>query len=123
MKRKTQKNILWFEEITKDDVALVGGKNASLGEMFSKLSKKRINVPEGFALTSNFYWKHVKENNLQPQLKKIFSQFNPQSLESLQETGQRCRLLFSKSQLSPELKDEIAKDYRLLSKKSGRKDI
>ncbi|PIP18258.1 MAG: hypothetical protein COX42_01885, partial [Parcubacteria group bacterium CG23_combo_of_CG06-09_8_20_14_all_35_6] len=48
-----------FSEISKSDIALVGGKNASLGEMFSKLTNEGINVPDGFALTSNFYWQFI----------------------------------------------------------------
>ncbi|MCX6760639.1 MAG: hypothetical protein NTZ84_00825, partial [Candidatus Nealsonbacteria bacterium] len=52
---RSKKNILWFKEISIKDIPLVGGKNASLGEMFSKLSAKGINIPNGFATTSYFY--------------------------------------------------------------------
>jgi len=50
-----KKYILWFNEISKEDVPLVGGKNASLGEMFSKLTKKGINIPNGFAITAQAF--------------------------------------------------------------------
>jgi len=56
MMKKKNKYILPFGEINKKDVPLVGGKNASLGEMFSKLSSKGINVPDGFATTSRAWW-------------------------------------------------------------------
>ena len=54
---KNQKNILWYNEVGMVDVPLVGGKNASLGEMYVNLTSKGVNVPYGFALTSTFYWK------------------------------------------------------------------
>ena len=63
MKQKTKKYILWFKEISKRDAPLVGGKNASLGEMYNRFakiknqkSKIKINVPDGFALTTKVYW-------------------------------------------------------------------
>ena len=54
-----------FSEITIKDIPMVGGKNASLGEMYSALSSKGVIVPEGFATTSDGYWLFLKENNLQ----------------------------------------------------------
>jgi Phosphoenolpyruvate synthase/pyruvate phosphate dikinase len=50
-----QKNILWFKEVTKKDVELVGGKNGSLGEMFSQLKQKGVPVPNGFITTSTAF--------------------------------------------------------------------
>lgn len=50
---KSQKFILWLKEISIKDLLLVGGKNASLGEMIKELSEKGINIPDGFALTKN----------------------------------------------------------------------
>ena len=59
---KSKKNILWLKDISLKDVPLVGGKNASLGEMYRNLSKKEINVPDGFALTTRVYWRFLKDN-------------------------------------------------------------
>ncbi|PIR72430.1 MAG: hypothetical protein COU42_01060, partial [Candidatus Nealsonbacteria bacterium CG10_big_fil_rev_8_21_14_0_10_36_24] len=56
---KEYKYILWFKEINLKDVVLVGGKNASLGEMIRYLTPKGINIPDGFALTTNVYWKFL----------------------------------------------------------------
>ena len=120
---KDQKYILWFGEISKSDVALVGGKNASLGEMFSKLTDKGINVPDGFALTSNFYWQFIRENGLQKKFEKIFTDFDPQNIQSLQKTGKKCRDLVMKSNLSQELKKEISGFYRELSARYQQKEI
>jgi len=58
---KSRKYILWFNQISSKDVPLVGGKNASLGEMFSKLTRKGINVPDGFAITASGYWYFLKK--------------------------------------------------------------
>jgi pyruvate,water dikinase len=136
-----KKLILWFKDISIKDVPLVGGKNASLGEMFSKLSGKvyakqssadpseskirnrGINVPDGFALTSKFYWRFIKANSLQNKLKAVFTDFNPESIASLQKTGKLCRQLVLKSEIPDDLKKEIAKYYRKLSQKYGRGEI
>jgi pyruvate,water dikinase len=116
---KTKKFILWFEEISKNDVPLVGGKNASLGEMFSQLSKKGINIPDGFALTTNFYWKFMEANGLDKVLKGFFKEFNPKSIKSIQETGRKCREAISKGKFPDSLKREILKAYLKLSQKYG----
>lgn len=49
---KAKEFILWFEEVNNGDVGLVGGKNASLGEMYQELTKQGINIPNGFAVTA-----------------------------------------------------------------------
>ncbi len=54
----SKKYIRWFEEINNEDIASVGGKNASLGEMYTELTKEGIKIPNGFAITSDAYW-HV----------------------------------------------------------------
>ena len=66
---KNKKFILWFKQISIKDVPLVGGKNASLGEMFSKLTRKGINVPDGFVLTSRAYWYYLKANKIDKKIK------------------------------------------------------
>ena len=56
--------IVWFEHVGRSDVALVGGKNASLGEMVCSLGEKGIRVPPGFATTAGAYWNYVEANGL-----------------------------------------------------------
>ncbi|MDP2930416.1 MAG: PEP/pyruvate-binding domain-containing protein, partial [bacterium] len=101
-----KKNIFWFKDISIKDVPLVGGKNASLGEMFSKLTKNGINVPDGFALTSNFYWAFIKENGLNKKLKNIFAGFKPKSIANLQKTGKAARIAISNAVISANLEKE-----------------
>ena len=115
--RKSQKNILWFKEISKEDIALVGGKNASLGEMYGKLTKKGVNIPDGFAITSKAYWKFLKENKIDKKLKEVFKNFNSRSLKSLRETGRKTRNLILKADFPEDLEKEILKAYQKLSKK------
>jgi len=114
---KSQKYILWFKDVNSKDVPLVGGKNASLGEMFSKLTKKGIRVPDGFALTTKAYWYFLKENKIDKKLKAIFQKFNQNSLKSLAETGKAGRELILKAEFPEDLKREILRAYRKLSEK------
>ncbi|MBI4359136.1 MAG: phosphoenolpyruvate synthase [Candidatus Nealsonbacteria bacterium] len=123
MKQKSQKHILWFNEISKGDVALVGGKNASLGEMFSKLVREGINVPDGFALTSQAYWYFIKANGLQKKLENVFKGFNPQNIASLQKTGRIVRQLILRSEIPSDLKAEAVKFYRALATKYGQEIV
>jgi len=117
VKSKSKKYILGFREISAKDVLLVGGKNASLGEMIKELSKKGVNIPDGFALTTEAYWYFLKFNKLDKKLKEIFKKFDPKSLKSLQETGKAARNLILKSEFPVNLKSEIIKAYKKLSEK------
>jgi len=114
---KKQKHILWFKQINSKDVALVGGKNASLGEMVGALTKEGINIPDGFALTSKAFWYFLKENKIDKELKNIFQKFNPKSLDSLIKTGKASRTLILKTELPDDLKKKIIRSYRKLCKK------
>mgnify|MGYP003981328527 CR=1 FL=1 len=68
---KKKKNILWFKEINNKDVPRVGGKNASLGEMYSKLTKKGVAIPNGFAVTAQAYDYFVTSTGVKKQIKEI----------------------------------------------------
>ncbi|MFH1582482.1 MAG: phosphoenolpyruvate synthase [bacterium] len=118
---KSKKYILWFKEIVKKDGKLVGGKNSSLGEMYSVLDKKGIKVPNGFVTTSKAFWEYLKYNRLDKKMKKLFKEFNPNSLASLKKTGKAVREMIVKGKLPLELEEEIIKNYRLLSKEYGEK--
>lgn len=119
MVKKSRKFILWFKEISKKDVPLVGGKNASLGEMFSQLSRRGINVPDGFALSTKAYWRYLKGNEIDKKLNEIFKEFDPNKIKSLQKIGKLSRELILKGEIPEDLKKEIIKNYRILGKKYG----
>ena len=57
-----------FKEISIQDIGIVGGKNASLGEMYTQLTPKGVNVPNGFATTSFAFWEFLAENNIEHEL-------------------------------------------------------
>ncbi len=104
--------ILTLKDATSKDINLVGGKNASLGEMISQLSSKGVAVPGGFAVTSDCYWAFIKENNLEEKLKKIMEDFDPDSIASLKKTGKEARKLIEGGKFSPEMEEAIIKAYR-----------
>jgi len=120
--KKEQKNILWFKEITKNDTPIVGGKNASLGEMYSKLVEKGINVPNGFALTSKAYWYYLKANKIDEKIKRLFKKFNPKSIKSLEETSKEARKIILQGDIPENLKQDIFKKYKTLSENYGEKN-
>jgi len=119
---KKSKYVLSLNKITLKDVPLVGGKNASLGEMKRELSPKGINIPDGFALTTKAYWRFLKANKIDKELEKIFSNYKPGDIKSLQETGKKARKLIKSAEFPKDLKRKIIRAYRRLEKKYG-KDV
>ena len=110
--KKNNKLVLKFEEVTKKDLAMVGGKNASLGEMIQDLSKKGVFIPSGFATTSYAYFKFLKDNNLESKLREIFKDLDIEDISNLQRVGRNARKLLSSASFSKEFEDEIIKAYR-----------
>lgn len=103
-----------FSEITIQDIPMVGGKNASLGEMYSVLSSKGVIVPEGFATTSDGYWLFLNENHFIPQLNEILSKLDTNTFDNLSEVGSQIRKLILSGQLPQILKKDILEAYSKL---------
>ena len=114
---KKHKYILWLKQINSKDSSLVGGKNASLGEMVRNLSSQGINIPNGFVLTAKTFWYFLKKNKIDQELKDIFKDLNPESVKSIQKTGKRARDLILRADFPKDLKKKIIKSYKKLSKK------
>ena len=74
---RAQAFILWFDEVGIADIPLVGGKNASLGEMIQQLAPKGVNVPNGFATTAAAYRYFIAQAGLEPKLHQIFADLDP----------------------------------------------
>lgn len=108
-----------FREIDMKDVALVGGKNASLGEMFQRLTKKGIRVPDGFATTAEAYNRFLLENELRNLIKTTLEGINLGKLEDIRRRGKKIRSAILAGKLSDSLKLEIRTAYRELSKREG----
>jgi len=117
--KKLRKNVIWFEKLSKKDVAKVGGKNASLGEMYSELSDQGVNIPNGFATTAEAFWYFLKFNNIDKKLKDIFRELNPGSIESIQKTGRLARALILNGNFPDDLETAIEKSYKTLSLEYG----
>jgi pyruvate, water dikinase len=106
--------ILWFDELGIEDVPLVGGKNASLGEMYRNLNKKGVNIPNGFAVTAYAYRYFLKKAKIQDKIKQILSDLNTHSIRNLTERGRKVRELILEAEFPQELKEEISKAYKKL---------
>lgn len=109
--------ILNFSEINLNDISLVGGKNASLGEMFSNLSGKGISVPDGFATTAEAYQLFLKENNIEKKLTDLLSELDTDEFSNLKKIGKEARALMMSAKLPETLASEIRDSYQRLSKK------
>jgi len=109
-----QKNILWFNEVSKKDVPFVGGKNASLGEMYQELSPKGISIPNGFATTSYFFFYFLEQAGIKEKLVKTFNGFKSGNIKSLQKAGEAARKLILEASFPDELKEEVYRAYAKL---------
>ena len=108
-----------FSEIRMGDVARVGGKNASLGELFSALKPKGVGVLDGFALTTDAYWRLLEEQGLRAKLEKIFSDLDPENLEQLAIKGHDARTQILQTPLPEVLRSAIRDSYGALLKRIG----
>ena len=107
--------IIPFSKITLKDLSEAGGKNASLGEMFSKLSPLGISVPDGFALTASAYRFFLKINELEQKLRDVLSKLDTERLSNLPIIGQECRALISAAHMPAELVSAITEAYDLFA--------
>src|SRR3990167_2920958 len=109
-------SIIWFKDLKIEDVPKVGGKNASLGEMYTNLVKEGVSIPNGFAVTAAAYQEFLKANNLEEKIAKILQDLDTENLANLQDRGQAIRQLIRKSTLPAALEHEILTSYKSLSK-------
>lgn len=109
------KYVKFFNELGIKDVPLVGGKNASLGEMYQKLTKSGIRVPNGFATTAEAYRHFLKDTGTQQKLKNILSGLNTHNVVDLAKRGQLARQAILDAELPKDLQKEVITAYRKLS--------
>lgn len=108
------KYIRFYDEITNDDVALIGGKNASLGEMYQNLSNKEVNVPFGFATTSEAYRDFMKEAGLSGFIEEVTASLDTTNIIQLAAAGERLRHTIMQAGMPEQLAKEIRQAYRQL---------
>jgi len=114
--------IAWFDDIGRDDVPRVGGKNASLGEMVRTLAPEGIKVPPGFATTADAYWHYLDANDLKHRIAALLADWESGSA-TLAETGQQIRALFLKGNWPSETAANIATTYRMLCDRTGKSEV
>lgn len=109
--------IRWFEDLGISDVPLVGGKNASLGEMIRALEKKGVKVPGGFAVTAEAYRYVVRERKMDQKIKDILHGLDTHNVRDLARRGQAVRSLILSEPMPEDLEKEIIEAYEALSKR------
>jgi pyruvate,water dikinase len=117
---KQQALVLWFDEVGIDDLSLVGGKNASLGETIKQLTPKGINVPNGFAITAYAYRYFLKSAGLEAKLRQLFADLDIENVNNLRQRGQQARSLILNAQFPRELEEAIAQAYAELCDRYGK---
>ncbi len=115
--KKTNEQLLWFEEITLKDIPKVGGKNASLGEMIRHLTSMGIKVPEGFAVTTKAFTEFVDNSALEGKINSALEGLDPDNPTDVAERGKKIRKMFLESAFPPELQREIEYGYWELGRK------
>lgn len=115
-KKKSTPFILWFDDIGIEDIALVGGKNASLGEMIRNLKKEGVKVPDGFAITSEAYKYLLEKSDALKQIKAALKDLDEKDSKALAIAGKKCREIILGCDFPKDLRDEIVKAYQKLSK-------
>jgi pyruvate, water dikinase len=114
-----EKLILWFDEIGIGDVPLVGGKNASLGEMYQHLTSKGVAVPHGFAITAYAYRYLLKEAGIEAEIRQVLSDLNTEDMANLAERGAKCRDIIRNAPFPPLLRDAIIEAYKKMEAEYG----
>ena len=103
--------ILWFNEVGITDIPLVGGKNASLGEMIQQLTPQGVNVPTGFATTAYAYRYFIESAGLEAQLRELFADIDVEDVKNLRVRGKKARSLLMHTPFPVDLRDAIASAY------------
>ena len=109
--------VMWLDELTIDDIAIAGGKNASLGEMIKNLSPLGINIPYGFVVTSTAYYRFIEYNGLDSAIRTALEGLNVKDVSDLSRRGYEVRELIKGGEFPPDLENLIKDYYHKLSEK------
>jgi len=112
--------VKWFEEIGARDVGLVGGKNASLGEMIRNLGKKGVNVPSGFAITAEAYKYVIEKAGISQKIRDALTGLDTHDMGNLSQRGKKIRNLIRNAPCPKELEEEIKIAYQEMEKRYGK---
>jgi len=111
--------IHWFNEVGIEDVPIVGGKNASLGEMYQALTPKGVKIPNGFAISADAYWHLLNSSGIKNKLKELMQGLDKSNVMDLSERGKLARELILSAGIPEDLWDEIKLAYDKLSEQYG----
>ena len=116
------RSVIWFEELSRGDVGLVGGKNSSLGEMVQTLGGKGIRVPAGFATTADAFREFIRANDLDDRLAETMARLKAKKI-TLHEAGQTVRAAIVGGEFPDAAREAILRSYRELSKRAGIENV
>jgi pyruvate,water dikinase len=115
--------IRWFNTLGMADVSLVGGKNASLGQMIQALSPKGIIIPDGFAITADAYRYYCEFNEVRPFLEQRLATLTSVDVTQVHRAGEAIRARLRAGTVPPDLAEEIAQAYQQLSDEYGKRNV
>jgi pyruvate,water dikinase len=115
-------DVIWFEELGRGEVARVGGKNASLGELVRNLSSQGVTVPPGFATTADAYWRYIEANGLREVIAAILNHLAGRK-STLAKAGHAIRDAILKGDWPNDIAQSITAAYEELCRRSGGGDI
>lgn len=107
---KEESVILWFDEVDKGDIPLVGGKGANLGEM----TKAKIPVPPGFIVTAGAYFRFLHDSGLRSRISELLKSLDPHDSRKLQEVSSTIKALLKDATMPPDIAQEIGQSYKKL---------
>ena len=111
--------ILWFDSISIGDIPMVGGKNASLGEMYQKLTSKGVAVPNGFAITAYAYQYLLKAAGIEDAIKDALAGLDTHDMKNLQERGEKARNVILNAEFPDDLRQAIIESYKKMENEYG----
>jgi len=109
--------LVWLDEVGIEDISLVGGKNASLGEMLRNLVPLGVNIPYGFVVTSLAYYEFIRYNKLEEEIKKVLKGLDPNNVKDLARRGHQIRELIKGGDFPKEIEEGIKSYYQKLSER------
>lgn len=115
-------HVVWFDDLRRGDVARVGGKNASLGELIGNLSAQGVSVPPGFASTADAYWRFIDANGLRQAIGSTLEAFGARKM-ALAEAGASIRQAILRGDWPDDIADAIRDAYRQLCRQAGGDDV
>lgn len=114
-----QEHVLWYQQLGMGDVGVVGGKNASLGEMISNLSNAGVQVPGGFATTANAFNLFLEQSGLEQRIHTLLDSLDVEDIPALGKAGETIRNWIIETPFLPELEDAIRSAFKTLQGEAG----